>query len=148
MRGAVSHPISQQVPEKRGFVRSKQAPRQTGHDDIIEPLPPLPHALQTRLDNLHRGMAAAGTAYEIRNGEKFMTAEAHERRLKVLVGDMNPEEAIAFLEKHGQYNEAILSQVSADRAFKYLKAYVHIRKQLMNMLRKHLWKTPTTLRQR
>lgn len=120
--GAVSHPISQQVPKKRGFVRSNRAPLHTGHDDIIEPPPPLPHTLQTRLDNLHRGMAAAGTAYEIRNGEKFMTAEAHERRLKVLVGDMNPEEAIDFLEKHGQYNEAILSRVSADRAFKYLKA--------------------------
>ena len=110
------------MPKKRGFVRFKRAPLDTGHDDIIESPPPLPTDLQTRLDNLHRGMAAAGTAYEIRNGEKFMTVEAHERRLKVLVGDMNPEEAIAFLEKHGQYNEAILSQVSADRAFKYLKA--------------------------
>ena len=35
---------------------------------------------------------------------------------------MPPEEAIAFLEKHRHYNEAILSQVSADRAFKYLQA--------------------------
>ena len=92
------------------------------HDDIIEPPPPLPIDLQTRLDNLHREMAATGAAYEIRNGEKFMTEEAHKRRLGVLVGDMNPEEAIDFLEKHGQYNEAILSQVSAHRAFKYLQA--------------------------
>ena len=35
---------------------------------------------------------------------------------------MSPEEAIDFLEAHGRYNEAILSQVSAHRAFKYLKA--------------------------
>ena len=91
------------------------------HDDIIEP-PPLPTDLQTRLDDLHREMAAIGEVWEIRNGRKFMTEEAHKRRLGVLAGDMNPEEAIDFLEKHGQYNEAILSQVSADRAFKYLKA--------------------------
>lgn len=46
-----------------------------------------------------------------------MTEEAHKRRLGVLAGDMNPEEAIDFLEKHGQYNEAILSQVSVHRAY-------------------------------
>ena len=92
------------------------------HDDIIEPPPPLPTDLQTRLYNLHREMAAIGEMYEIRNGRKFMTEEAHKRRLEILVGDMNPEDAIDFLEEHGQYNEAILSQVSAHRAFKYLQA--------------------------
>ncbi len=92
------------------------------HDDIIEPPLPLPTDLQTRLYKLHREMAAIGEMYEIRNGEKFITEEAHRRSLEILAGDMNPEEAIDFLEEHGHYNEAILSQVSAHRAFKYLQA--------------------------
>ncbi len=92
-----------------------------GHDHPKRPSP-LPTDLQMRLDKTHQEMAAAGEAYEIRNGEKFMTMAAHKRRLEILAGDMNPEEAIAFLEKHGTYNEAILDQVSAHRAFKYLQA--------------------------
>lgn len=123
-----------EVPGKRRPIRFNRAARNNPalknigpipaavHDDIIEPPPPLPLDIQTRLENLHREMAAIGMVYEIRNGEKFVTEEAHKRRLGVLVGDMNPEDAIDFLETHGQYNEAILSQVSAHRAFKYLQA--------------------------
>ena len=118
------------VPRKRVPIHPNTAARinpaltgstHFGHDHPEPPLP-LPIDLQTRLYNSLREMAAAGTAYEIRNGEKFMTEEAHKRRLEILVGDMTPEDAIDFLEKHGEYNEAILSQVSAHRAFKYLQA--------------------------
>ena len=58
----------------------------------------------------------------MRDTGPYLTEEASQIELEVLTGDMNPEEAIALLEKHGQYNEAILSQVSAHRAFKYLQA--------------------------
>ncbi len=120
-------PNDAEVPRKRRPVRVNTDARKSsgtthgGHDHPETP-PPLSTDLQTRLYKLHREMAAAGTAYEIRNGEKFMTAAAHKRRLEILAGDMNPEDAIAFLEKHGTYNEAILDQVSAHRAFKYLQA--------------------------
>ena len=135
VRGKTSHDTPNvEAPRKRRPIRintdarNNPALKNIGaipaavHDDIIEPPPPLETDLQTRLDNLHREMAAIGEVWEIRNGRKFMTEEAHKRRLGVLVGDMNPEDAIDFLEQHGQYNEAILSQVSAHRAFKYLQA--------------------------
>lgn len=122
--GAVSHPLSQLVPKKRGFVWSKRAPRHTGHDDIIEPPPPLPTDVLKRLDTdlKLQELADAGGLWDWRDTGPTLTQEAFQRELEILTGGMNLEEAIAFLEKHDYYNEAILSQVSADRAFKYLKA--------------------------
>lgn len=92
------------------------------HDDIIEPPPPLPTDALQRLNRMLLPLSNAGAIFEIRNGEKVMTAEASQIELEALTVGMPPEEAIAFLEAHGHYNEAILSQVSAHRAFKYLEA--------------------------
>jgi tetratricopeptide (TPR) repeat protein len=87
---------------------------------FTDPLSPLPDDVQTRLDDLHRKMAVTGTMYEIQNGKKTITEEAHKRRLEVLVGDMEPDDAVVFLETHKIYNSAILNRISLHRAFKYL----------------------------
>ncbi len=112
------------------------------HDDIIEPPPPLPMDIQMSLEKLRQEMLVVGEMYEIRNGEKFITEEAHKRRLEILAGDMNPEEAIDYLEKHGYYNEAILSQVSAHRAFKYLEAIRASWKKVNEYAEKALTESP------
>ena len=93
------------------------------HDDVIEPPPPLPIDLEQRRRLMLRELLEAGKeVWDMRDDGPFLTEEASQTELEVLTGDMTSEEAIDFLEKHGQYNEAILSQVSAHRAFKYLKA--------------------------
>ena len=94
-----------------------------GHDHP-EPTPPLPADILQRLDTHPklRELADAGKFWDERSTAPILSQEASQTELEVLTDGMNPEEAIAFLEKHGRYNKAILSQVSAHRAFKYLQA--------------------------
>ncbi|MDE0396208.1 MAG: hypothetical protein OXL96_00230 [Candidatus Poribacteria bacterium] len=90
--------------------------------DHPEPFPPLPaDALQRR--STHPKLLELVNAGKHREmGDRGpMTLEASQMELEALTGGMNPEDAIDFLEKHGQYNRAILDQVSAHRAFKYLQ---------------------------
>ena len=91
------------------------------HDDVIEPSPPLPFNALQRRDLMLRSLSDAGQAFEYRDDGPYLTEVASQIELEAFTGGMNPEDAIAFLEKHGHYNEAILSQVSAHRAFKYLQ---------------------------
>ena len=85
-------------------------------------LPPLLDDARQRVEIMLRPLLEAGKVLDWRDDGPYLTPEASQIELKALTGGMNPEEAIAFLEEHGHYNEAILSQVSAHRAFKYLKA--------------------------
>ena len=58
--------------------------------------------------------------YEIQDGSLEITEAAHKRRYEVLVGDMIPEDAVAFLETHGIYNPIILDKLEPRRAIDYL----------------------------
>lgn len=87
---------------------------------VVEPAPPLPSNIQARLKQLSREMRAAGTLYEIRNGSLEITETAYKRWYDVLVGDMNPEDAVHFLEAHGVYNPFILDKLQPHRAIDYL----------------------------
>ncbi len=105
------------------------------HDDVIDPPPPPPISLE------HRRilMLPPPADLELRRTLLIDLLEAHKERwdtqtgfchvypgaesqmqLETLIRNMNPEEAIALLEKYSWYNEAILSKVSVQRAFKYL----------------------------
>ncbi len=64
-------------------------------------------------------MVVAGTYYEIRDGEKVITEAAYKRRYDVLVGDMEPEDAVNFLETHRIYNPIILDKLEPRRAIDY-----------------------------
>ena len=98
-------------------------PIHVGHDHP-EPPPPLPADILQRLDTHPklRELAEADKLWDWRDTGPTLTQEAFQIELEVLTDGMPPEEAIDFLEKHGHYNEAILGQVSAHRAFKYLQA--------------------------
>ena len=87
--------------------------------DIIPAPPPLPTDVKTRLIQLRRKMVVAGTYYEIRDGEKVITEAANKRRYDVLVGDMEPEDAVNFLETHRIYNPIILDKLEPRRAIDY-----------------------------
>ena len=91
------------------------------HDDIIDPPPPLPVDVLKRRDLMLRDLADAGKLLERRDSGPVLTEEGFQIELEALTGDMSPEDAVLFLEKHGIYNETILGQVSPHRAFKYLK---------------------------
>lgn len=97
-------------------------PGNTGHNHPETP-PPLPTDVLKRRDMMvrERVLAAGKDIWDWRDDGPHLTAEASQIELEALTGGMNPEEAIAYLEKHGYYNEAILSQVSAARAFEYLQ---------------------------
>ena len=119
------------VPRKRRPVRintdARKNPALTGsiHFDHNhpEPTPPLPADALQRRNTMLRKLADANKLYEeFEDGTHKLTSEAEQTELKALTGGMTPEEAIAFLEEHDYYNEAILGQVSAHRAFKYLQA--------------------------
>ena len=70
-----------------------------------------------------RELAVTGKLFEeFEDGTHVLTAEAKQTELEALTDGMNPEDAVAFLEKHDIYNEAILERISPHRAFKYLKA--------------------------
>lgn len=84
--------------------------------------PPLPDDARQQVEIMLRPLLEAGKVLDWRDDGPYLTPEASQIELKALTSGMTPEEAIAFLEEHGHYNEAILSQVSAHRAFKYLKA--------------------------
>ena len=105
------------------------------HDDVVDPPPPPPIALEHRrilmlpppidleprrtllLDLLEEGKKR----WDSRTGFCHVYPGADsQRQLEALISDMNPEEAIALLEEYYWYNEAILSRVSVQRAFKYL----------------------------
>ena len=107
------------------------------HDDVTEP-PPLPPII---LEPRRILMLPPPTDLELRRSVLIDLLEAHKERwdtqtgfchvypdaesqiqLEALISDMNPEEAIALLEEYYWYNEAILSKVSAQRAFQYLHA--------------------------
>ncbi len=88
-----------------------------------EPTPPLPADARQRLGNHPKLQELIHAGKHREMGDRGpMTLEASQMELEALTEGMTPEEAIAFLEEHGQYNEAILDQVSAHRAFKYLQA--------------------------
>ncbi len=65
-------------------------------------------------------MVIAGTMYEIRDSEKVVTEAAYKRRYDALVGDMYPEDAVAFLEIYQIYNPLILAELKPRRAIDYL----------------------------
>ena len=99
------------------------------HDDVIEPPPislehrrilmlPPPADLELRRSVLIDLLESRKVFFDARTGH-YPDAES-QIQLEALISDMNPEEAIALLEKYYWYNEAILSKVSAQRAFKYL----------------------------
>ena len=90
----------------------KIVPPSSGH---LQKPPPLPEDIKTRLIQLAKGMAGSVKNY-------METEEYAERELEILTGDLTPEEAVIFLEKHQVYNAAILERISADRGFGYLKA--------------------------
>ena len=95
----------------------------TTTDCVIDPPPPLPLDLEQRRRLMLQELLEAGKeVWDMRETGPYLTEAASQTELEVLTGDMSPEEAIDFLEKHGRYNEAILGQVSAHRAFKYLQA--------------------------
>ena len=81
---------------------------------------PLPTDIQARLSQIYREMIAAGTRYERQDGENVITAEAYRREYDVLVGEMLPGDAVAFLETHGIYNPIILDKLEPRRAIDYL----------------------------
>ena len=89
---------------------------------ITHPVSPprLPTDIQARLNQIYQEMIATGTMYEIRNGRLETTKAAHKRKYEVLVGDMEPEDAVAFLEMHGIYNPIILDKLEPRRAIDYL----------------------------
>ena len=99
-------------------------------DDIIEPPPPLSIDLDLSIDLAQRRnlmlldlLEAHKESWGTQTGfcHVYVNPDAASQiELEGLIRDMNPEEAIALLEKYGWYNEAILRRVSAQRAFKYL----------------------------
>ena len=58
--------------------------------------------------------------YEIRNGSLEVSEAAHKRRYNVLVGGMNPEDAVVLLETYQIYNPLILDELKPRRAINYL----------------------------
>ena len=123
-------------PPKIKRVRTKTNTRQNRALKNIGPIlpitcaipapPPLPADIQVRLDQIRQEMIIARTYYEIWNGEKVITEAANKRRYDALVGDMEPEDAVAFLETHGVYNPIILDKLEPRRAIGYLyKVMVH-----------------------
>ena len=89
---------------------------------FTDPLSPLPVDVLKLRDLMLRDLAEAGKLLEESENGPRLTVEASEIELEAFTGAMTPEEAVDFLEKHGRYNEAILSRISPHRAFKYLKA--------------------------
>ncbi len=120
-------------------------PVHVGHDHPAPP-PPLPADILQRLDTdpKLRELAAADKLWDWRETGPTLTPEAFQRELEVLTEGMTPEEAIAFLEEHGHYNEAILSQVSAHRAFKYLMA-IRARREANEYAKKALAENPDNI---
>ena len=91
------------------------------HDDIIGPPPPLPDDVLKRRNLMLQELANSGKLFERRDSGPVLSEEASQIELEALTRDMNQEDAVAFLEKYGIYNEAILNRISPHRAFKYLK---------------------------
>ncbi len=112
---AAPHPTSRKTLKTIG-------PGHAGHNHPETP-PPLPtDALKRREIMIRERVDVGKDIWDWRDDGPHLTVEASQIELEALTDGMTPEDAIDFLEQHGQYNEAILSQVSAHRAFKYLQA--------------------------
>jgi hypothetical protein len=71
---------------------------------VTEPPPPLPTDVLKRRDLMLRELVVAGKLFEeFEDGTHVLTAEAKQTELEALTDGMNPEDAVAFLEKHDIY---------------------------------------------
>ena len=94
--------------------------------------PPLPEELMERLNALYTG-----------DPQPFEDLE--EQRLDILAGDMDIDTTADFLETHQLYNSAILTQLDAARAFKYLASLPGHQKEATAYARRVLSEDPENL---
>lgn len=94
--------------------------------------PPLPDGLMERLNALYTG-----------DPQSFEELEA--QRLDILAGDMDIETTADFLETHQLYDSAILTQLDAARAFKYLASLPGHQKEATEYAKRVLSEDPDDL---